>query len=223
MTIIDDKASDAAANMAQDVALWQRVEASPDRAFLRFYDWTEPCMSYGLNQKIPHETNSVRRPTGGGRVAHQPGDITYSLVIPLSFLPSTQLVASYRWLSEKVIRALEAVRVEAFLRQESLPEYQDKRHHDVCIDFPAKYEIVDASGRKLIGSAQRKGRFSLLQQTQVFGVIPQAFKEALAKQLQESFLKISINMLSSLPIIDEFEEKESQGKAMFHSIEQLFN
>ncbi len=184
LIVIRDVAQAPITNMVQDVALWQRVEASPDRAFIRFYDWTEPCISYGLNQKPPKEGACVRRPTGGGRVAHQPGDITYSLVIPLSFLPSTQLVASYRWLSEKVVFALAAVGVEAFLRQESLPEYQDKRYHEVCIDFPAKYEIVDATGNKLIGSAQRKGQFALLQQTQVFGVVPMTFKEALAKQLQ---------------------------------------
>ena len=181
MNVIYDAPNDAAANMAYDVALWQRVEASPDQGYLRFYDWTEPCITYGHNQKPPREGEGVRRPTGGGIVHHQPGGITYSLIVPLSFLPSTNLVAAYRWLSEKAVSALRSVGVEAYLRQESLPEYQDKRHHEVCIDFPAKYEIVDASGKKVIGSAQRKGRHSLLQQTQVFADVPLAFKNALAE------------------------------------------
>jgi lipoate-protein ligase A len=193
LTVICDSAHDAAENMAQDVALWQRVEVSPETAFLRFYDWTEECVTYGFSQKadvlkaqfpeLSNISNWVKRPTGGGLVHHVPGSITFSLVIPLEFLPSTQLVASYRWLSEKTVQALKVVGVEATLRKESLPEYQDKRHHDVCKTFPAKYEIVDRNGEKLVGSAQRKGRVSLLQQTQIFSAVPSTYKEALAESL----------------------------------------
>lgn len=194
ITVINDDVQEPATNMANDVALWQCVEANPDQAFLRFYDWNMPCVTYGFSQNVDKLKAQfsdlatmptwIKRPTGGGLVHHVPGGITYSLIVPLSFLPSAQLVASYRWLSEQTVEALRAVGVEATLRQETLDSYQDKRHHEVCIKFPAKYEIVSPTGEKLIGSAQRKGRVSLLQQTQVFGDVPMAFKETLAKHLR---------------------------------------
>jgi lipoate-protein ligase A len=193
LAVIYDPANDPATNMAQDVALWQRVEVDPNVAYLRFYDWAEPCVTFGYNQSedsvlkyaSPH-VPLIRRPTGGGIVFHQPGGVTYSLVIPLCFLPSAQLMASYRWLSEQTVKALMEVGVDAQLRQEGLFEYEDKRHHDVCIKFPAKYEIVDERGQKLVGSAQRKGRQSILQQTQIFGDVPTQFKETLASQMAQT-------------------------------------
>ena len=198
LTVINDVACDPQTNMANDVALWQCVESAPDQAFLRFYDWIEPCVTYGRNQTPSHQLlidvgagegafPLVCRPTGGGIVFHQPSGITYSLIVPLSWLPFQQLIASYRCLGERTVEALKAVGIGAMLRQESLGGYQDKRHHEVCVSYPAKYEIVSSTGQKLIGSAQRKGRVSLLQQTQVFGDVPLAFKEALFQRLTVFF------------------------------------
>src|SRR5258706_1480850 len=73
-------------NMALDEAL---LEAMPrlGKPVLRFYGWTERAASFGYFQKyseiepLTPLRPLVRRPTGGGLVAHD-ADWTYSLAIP---------------------------------------------------------------------------------------------------------------------------------------------
>src|SRR5213083_2675669 len=83
---LDSGKADSAQNMALDEAL---LEAMPrlSKPVLRFYGWTERAASFGYFQKYSEIERLtllrplVRRPTGGGLVAHD-ADWTYSLVLP---------------------------------------------------------------------------------------------------------------------------------------------
>lgn len=71
-------------NMAIDEALVQLIGPG-DLPILRFFDWSEPCVSIGYSQRIEQgQTPIVRRPTGGGVVFHG-DDVTYSVVLPKRF------------------------------------------------------------------------------------------------------------------------------------------
>lgn len=81
---IDTGFNDAYMNMAIDEALVQLLEPG-NLPVLRFYDWSQPAISIGYNQKIEREkTPIVRRPTGGGIVYHG-DDVTYSVMLPERF------------------------------------------------------------------------------------------------------------------------------------------
>jgi lipoate-protein ligase A len=133
----------------------------------------------------------VKRPTGGGIVFHNEAEVTYSLVTEKEnpMLPKG-LVPSYRKLSEAIVYALKMVGVSAELsRQRRDPESiyimesgqtsNLKRQNNqetldlkrqtlkLCFSYPAEYEIV-VGGRKIVGSAQKRGRRTLLQQGSIF-------------------------------------------------------
>ena len=78
---LNSRANTPAYNMALDEALLENA-ATLGRPLMRFYDWTEPCATFGYSQKIAQieaATNLrplIRRCTGGGLVPHN-GDWTY--------------------------------------------------------------------------------------------------------------------------------------------------
>ena len=83
---LDSGANAPAYNMALDEALLENA-ATLGQPVLRFYDWTEPCATFGYSQKIAAIEAAtdlrplIRRCTGGGLVPHD-GDWTYSLIFP---------------------------------------------------------------------------------------------------------------------------------------------
>ena len=83
---LDSGANAPAYNMALDEALLENA-ATLGQPVLRFYDWTEPCATFGYSQKIAKIEAAtklrplIRRCTGGGLVPHD-GDWTYSLIFP---------------------------------------------------------------------------------------------------------------------------------------------
>ncbi|MDD5456012.1 MAG: hypothetical protein PHV30_03150 [Candidatus Margulisbacteria bacterium] len=188
-------------NMQKDLEMFSEVETEPAMAYLRFYTWTEHCISYGCNQQIkivedykekqglPSNIVCVRRPTGGGIVYHKPGDFTFCLVFPLSFFPRQKsLLEIYYKISEILNMTLNQTGIDSCLAKQSLAEYKEKKINDVCLDFPAKYEIL-LDNRKILGSAQKKGKKALLQQTNFFTEIikKKEFSRLLANNLQDCF------------------------------------
>lgn len=155
-------------NMAVDQALLESVQQQP-RPVLRFYRWDPPCLSLGRNQKATGVYDAaraaaagidiVRRPTGGLAVLHD-REITYSVMAPLTAVGGPR--AAYTSINSAIVMALRECGVPADLAP---PGPVRPPHGDAtapCFDAPAPGEII-AAGRKLVGSAQRCERRTLLQ------------------------------------------------------------
>jgi lipoate-protein ligase A len=165
-----DSPQNATANMQKDVALFDAHEARASRNIhLRFYSWDKPAVTFGYAQK-PEKTidlkkakklgvETAKRITGGGLVLHQPNELTYSLVAPLAALPRG-ILPSCNFISEIFIRALQKIGVQAELAARA--GFNGEYARDICFARPTKYEVV-CGGQKLLGSAQKRGRHSLLQ------------------------------------------------------------
>ena len=110
--------------MALDEALLEAT-TSLGRPVLRFYGWTEPAATFGYFQRYDdiarttHLRPLIRRPTGGGLVAHD-ADWTYSVVIPPTHpWHALSAVDSYRRMHEWVRAAF--AKLDAVIAQAELP------------------------------------------------------------------------------------------------------
>ena len=159
-------AADGALNMAVDSALLERVQRDR-RPVLRFYRWDPACLSFGRNQParelydetVAHDLgiDIVRRPTGGMAVLHAQ-EITYSVAAPFAFLGGPR--ETYLAINRALVAGLRRVGVDAHLAEGARRSPFGTMHP--CFAEPAAGEVV-ANGKKLVGSAQRCERRTLLQ------------------------------------------------------------
>ena len=197
-----------AANMEQDRKLFQGCEAGLTPATLRIYSWRPNCISVGYAQQLDEEIDPeraaavgydvVKRPTGGGIVFHNEAEVTYSLVMPLNDprLPKG-LIASYKIISEAVVIGLKNLGVKSEVKATCDPHPPSR--DPLCFAYPAEYEIV-AGGRKLVGSAQRRGRHAMLQQGSIFVRQPAAAAFSALKQPFVGHNAVSLEELLGRPI-----------------------
>ncbi len=166
-------------HMEEDLKLFQAHEEGTAGSTLRIYSWQPKCISLGYSQKVEHEIDlnnankigwdHVCRTTGGGIVFHNEEEVTYSLVTSLNdpSLPEG-LIPSYRKLSEAIVKTLNYLGVKAEVSIQAEGKRQEaKGKRSLCFSYPAEYEVV-AQGKKLVGSAQKRGRKTLLQQGSIF-------------------------------------------------------
>jgi lipoate-protein ligase A len=155
--------------MAIDEAILAHVVDGRSRPTLRFYAWSPPCLSLGRSQSLADVdlvacrsagVDIVRRPTGGRAILHT-DELTYSVTL-LQDDPraSGDVVDSYRRISEGLLAGLHLLDVEAVQAVgKSSPEADQT---PVCFETPSAYEIT-VQGKKLVGSAQWRGRGGVLQ------------------------------------------------------------
>jgi len=160
-------------NMALDYHLFHLCESGSDDAFLRLYTWTPPALSLGRNEpRRIVDTDAarrdgidvVRRPTGGRVVLHK-NDLTYTLVLPFSAVagrPAGRPVFAdvYRRISECIVEALRPLSAELTIERGRTRGGPGSARP--CFASTSRYEITHR-GRKVVGSAQRVGRRSVLQ------------------------------------------------------------
>lgn len=169
--LIDDGANSGDYNMSFDIQLAE--ECKDNELFFRLYRWNPYTISLGANQTINDvdlvKTKSdgidiVKRPTGGRAIFHSE-ELTYSVIVPLSFglLPKE----IYRSVSEALVVGL--LKYDSRLNQTALesvqpnfPEILKSNSGSICFASTAKNEIK-FSGKKLIGSAQKKMKNVVLQ------------------------------------------------------------
>ncbi len=175
--------------MAIDRALLDRVIAGEAPA-LRFYGWEPACLSLGRNQPAAELLDRellrrrgldvVRRPTGGLAVLHR-SEVTYSVAVPVGVLGSPR--ETYRSINQALGAGLRALGVAADVEPEGRSEgsagrgksevgtdsesrnsnYLSEASRDArCFGSAAPGEL-GALGRKLVGSAQRCERRTILQ------------------------------------------------------------
>lgn len=152
--------------MAADAALLETVAAGGAPA-IRIYRWQPACLSFGRNQRTagidPSRISAqgwdvVRRPTGGLAVLHD-REITYAVVAPAASLGGPR--AGYRRIHGSIARGLAGLGIPTDLAAPgSLPSPDGEI--PACFAAPAGGEVL-VRGRKLVGSAQRCERRTILQ------------------------------------------------------------
>lgn len=153
-------------NMAIDAALLASV-ADGAVPSIRFYRWSPACLSFGRNQAARDVYDRdraagrgwdvVRRPTGGLAVLHD-AELTCSVVVPLGRLGGPR--ATYRRIHQAIAAGLATLGVRTSLAAAGSARTPDGAA--ACFASPAGGEILVA-GRKLVGSAQRVERRTILQ------------------------------------------------------------
>lgn len=164
-----------AENMAIDEAIANWVARGELKPTLRFYSWAPHAISVGRFQRATRDLDRealqangipvVRRLTGGRAVLHA-DELTYSVILPET-TPSlpTNVIESYRLLTEGVRRGYQALGVPAEFSVPLTAEDREalrKPKSAVCFDAASYYELT-VDGRKVAGSAQVRHQGAVLQ------------------------------------------------------------
>ncbi|NQT29995.1 MAG: lipoate--protein ligase family protein [Candidatus Saganbacteria bacterium] len=186
-------------NMQLDSKMFSDFEEGNISSTLRIYSWNPKCISIGYSQSLDKLIDRqkardlgfdvVKRPTGGGIVFHNEAEVTYSLVTAIDnpLLPKG-LVPSYKKISEAVVFGLGLLGVDARIIG---AEGKQETRASLCFSYPAEYEIV-VDTKKIVGSAQKRGKKALLQQGSVFVRQTEAKAFSLLKQKQNDLNAISL-------------------------------
>ena len=155
--------------MALDAYMSENPPAAP---VLRFYSWDPPAVSLGYNQKIDRINKKrfnhcgvdlVRRPTGGRAVYHCK-EITYSVVIPKGCSLFTLSVHRlYHTISTALAAGLNKQGIPAEIERNKPKTQHHPNSKRECFESAARFEVT-YSGKKMVGSAQRRMADGILQQ-----------------------------------------------------------
>lgn len=152
--------------MAIDNWLFQQHEKGLSLPTLRFYTWSKPTISLGYLQKnYPDPWNHltwkkealdiVIRPTGGRAVLHQ-GDLTYMVIMSLD---NRKTLAIYQDICNFLIEGWKKLGIP--LRYGTAK--RGYIHNASCFNTATIADLITTDGSKLIGSAQKRGKKSVLQ------------------------------------------------------------
>jgi len=220
-------------NMAVDGVLLERV-AEDKVPTLRIYRWERPTLSLGYFQSYAQrqlhraslDADVVRRLSGGGAILHDQ-EITYSLVLPSThpLAANTQLLydtvhhAIVDWLVEfsatKEISwrlALCERQQKSVRREQPFMCFQRRWPGDVLLvdELPVDGATV-AGDHKIVGSAQRRRRGSVLQHGSILWATSPAAPEnrgftnltSVTVSLAEAVESLSWRILASLQLTGE--------------------
>ncbi|MEL7336735.1 MAG: hypothetical protein AAFN70_11100, partial [Planctomycetota bacterium] len=170
----EDRVPPGAWNMAVDAALQMRVDAanqSGERlAVLRVYSWPEPTLSLGYFQSAADAgvflqdqsgVEIVRRSTGGGAILHH-HDLTYSLCYPMDGRSDPVVQRLYRTGHDAMRDALDELGCAVTRHVESGMKPLLEGAPFLCFQRRTDDDLV-CDGYKLVGSAQRRSKFAVLQ------------------------------------------------------------
>ncbi len=207
-------------NMQLDLELFREFEKVEGPSILRFYSWRPQCISLGYSQNIEAEIDLLKakelgwqvlkRPTGGGIVFHNEAEVTYSIVTAIdSPLLPPGMIPSYKKISEAIVLGINYLGIKAEVKSSPVPS--TKYPAPLCFSYPAEYEVV-SNGQKIVGSAQKRGRRTLLQQGSIFvrNTDPAAF--SLLKQPAKEYNAVSVEeVLGRLVGFDEMAQAMQKG------------
>jgi lipoate-protein ligase A len=165
--------ADAATQMAHDLRLLALTGPAGWSATLRCYGWSPPALSLGRFQStaaapaLPPGWQLIRRPSGGGAIAHHTGSLTFAMTFAYDAHPwaadPLRLVARInRWWSETFARMGVKTNTPRPLSANSphAPPY-------LCFDRQERTDLVaqplgNHTTFKLLGSAQRRVAHAVL-------------------------------------------------------------
>ena len=152
--------------MALDEAMLEAADADGLR-ILRLYSWDPATLSFGRNEPATRRYDrsavaarriaTVRRPTGGRAVWHD-REVTYAVAAPATTFGT--LALTYAEIHEMIAAALRSLGVDARLADRRA---QAPVGAGACFASPAGGEVVSATGRKIVGSAQVRSGNAFLQ------------------------------------------------------------
>jgi lipoate-protein ligase A len=157
---------DGPKNMAIDGMLLALGEQDPESAFVRFYTWAGPTLSMGhfeppdaVDSRTAREDGVVivRRPTGGRVVLHG-DDLTYTVVLPRGDGMGPGEI--YSLVSKVLVEGLAALGTRLAIRRGRAG--RSRVLQKPCFASVSRFEITHR-GRKVVGSAQRRGERAVLQ------------------------------------------------------------
>jgi lipoate-protein ligase A len=166
---------DGATNMAVDEALLRARSQGAGAPTVRFYGWRPATVSLGYAQPLDETIDRarcdelglglVRRPTGGSAILHEgpEGEVTYSVVARGGDFPGAEdVLETYRVIGQGLRAGLDRLGAVT----ELVPLVRGRRDLAAtpafCFRRAGAYELA-VSGRKLVGSAQRRQRGAFLQ------------------------------------------------------------
>lgn len=168
LRVLPYKAYNGIENMAMDLfyADWVANTGVP---LLRFYGWKPFCLSLGRHQtkKDVHFTQLVKdgydivlRPTGGSAIFHSE-ELTYSFIIPRGLVTHQEMYNLFHtYLAYSLNKLGYKVQLSSVDKHNS---YLNKGNDTfACFNRAAQSEIQFA-GKKVVGSAQKIFRNSILQ------------------------------------------------------------
>ena len=208
-------------NMEEDCAIWDSVKEKKNPPTLRFYQWQPPSVSVGYNQAPEKVVDTgfckknnipiVKRPTGGSAIFHDI-ELTYSFSSHIECFPSfASPLDSYLSICQALKKGVEKTGIELEIRgfsEGKEPSFTTK----ACFILSSRHDLV-FKNKKVIGSAQRRGKNSFLQH----GSILLDIRE---KLWQKIFLeKIDFGKIGSL---NEFLEKEIKVESLIQFLKEGF-
>ncbi len=168
LSIRQDPRLPGAEQMRMDRELLEAAAAGGGEILIRFYEWDVPTISLGYHQsdesldmaaleraRVPW----VRRPTGGAAVLHSE-ELTYAVIVPeADFAGSTTQLQ--RAVAIAIRDGLQEIGVNAQVDAKGEP-LSNLSNRVSCFVRTSRWEVT-ASGKKIVGSAQRKLESGLLQ------------------------------------------------------------
>lgn len=180
-------------NMAIDKALAMSFQKE-DKPILRFYTW-ENSFTVGVSQNTQtysehyplYKGNCAKRMTGGGVLFHG-HDVSYSLVLPTSYLNNLSVKESYEKICSFLLSFYESLNLSASYAKD-IEAIQLSKSHFCQVGYEA-YDII-VQGVKMGGNAQKRTKNMIFQH----GSIP-LFKtkehQEFGKSLEDIGLKLSV-------------------------------
>lgn len=174
--IIEPRPLSGETNMRTDESLLEAVVESNDHSFVRIYRWASPTVSVGYFQAIEDVPSGklstcdrVRRLTGGGAILHH-NEVTYSVALPACHPFRKSPLSTYDIVHTHVVRLLEQLGFPCAMRKNASIGSENTSNHErdtfLCFLRMDPRDIVstgDSFGTKIVGSAQRRRKGSVLQ------------------------------------------------------------
>lgn len=169
---LESKDADPYFNMAADEYFFDQAENNNISGILRLYNWSPPGLSMGFFFKTAHfdlnrikkdNIKIVRRITGGNAVLHR-GDITYSIILNNKLLNDHSKKGFYYFVAGILQKALKKLNILSVINTKQKFKINDPD----CYNSLSEYELASDQGIKLIGSAQKILRSSMLQHGSFF-------------------------------------------------------
>ena len=217
-------------NMKFDIEL---AKSCPDNeAFFRLYKWKPYCISLGANQLFEDINiqkakedgiDVVKRPTGGRAILHAE-EITYSVVMPLSFGLSPKQI--YSKISQALLEGLseynsKLTSAELENLQPNFPDLLKQPSGVLCFASTAKSEVKFDS-KKIIGSAQRKFNNVVLQHGSILcGTFHRRLPEYLNKE-DEEIIKLKEELKNSTTEISTILSEDVDYDKLSESLKKGF-
>ena len=164
-------------NMALDEALLESA-ATDSPPCLRFYQWSQPTLSLGYFQEsaerdqhaASRDAPLVRRASGGGAILHH-HELTYSFTCHQRERYAVHPQVLYDAIHQTLVNSLSQWGIQSSLYQQIPPlqQFQPQTSAQkssaepfLCFERRALGDVV-LEGKKICGSAQRRGKTGILQ------------------------------------------------------------